>query len=113
MSRRATRAPLVSAQREKIRRRAKSKDPYSRARPWKDERDRGLEQAGTGSAGGTTTDGARIDLGVGLGSQMAMRVGFGRLSFGPLENPLFVGLTPGFVGLFQINVMVPPQAATN
>lgn len=40
-------------------------------------------------------------------------VNFGRLAFGPLETPLFVGLTPGFVGLFQINVTVPPQAATD
>lgn len=40
-------------------------------------------------------------------------VNFGRLSFGPLADPLFVGLSPGFVGLFQVNVEVPVDAATN
>lgn len=40
-------------------------------------------------------------------------VNFGRLAFGPLADPLFVGFTPGFVGLFQVNVVVPPQAATD
>jgi uncharacterized protein (TIGR03437 family) len=40
-------------------------------------------------------------------------VNFGRLSFGPLADPLFVGLSPGFVGLYQINVEVPVDAATN
>jgi uncharacterized protein (TIGR03437 family) len=40
-------------------------------------------------------------------------VNFGRLAFGPLADPLFVGLSPGFVGLYQVNVEVPVDAATN
>ena len=40
-------------------------------------------------------------------------VNFGQTFLGPFEQPLFVGLTPGFVGLFQINVAVPTGAATN
>jgi uncharacterized protein (TIGR03437 family) len=40
-------------------------------------------------------------------------VNFGRLTFGPFADPLFVGLSPQFVGLYQINVEVPIDAATN
>lgn len=37
--------------------------------------------------------------------------GFGFLT--PQRTPLFVGLAPGFVGLFQVNIVVPEDAATN
>ena len=40
-------------------------------------------------------------------------VNFGRAVFGPFAVPFFVGLTPGFVGLFQVNVFIPDEAATN
>ncbi|MBI1355933.1 MAG: hypothetical protein GC160_16455 [Acidobacteria bacterium] len=40
-------------------------------------------------------------------------VNFGRLAFGPLADPLFVGLSPTFVGLFQVNVVVPDQSPTD
>ena len=40
-------------------------------------------------------------------------VNFGRLPFGPLSEPSFVGLSPQFVGLYQVNVEVPIDAATN
>jgi uncharacterized protein (TIGR03437 family) len=35
------------------------------------------------------------------------RVSFGPNFFGPFADPLFVGLAPGFVGLYQLNVEVP------
>jgi uncharacterized protein (TIGR03437 family) len=40
-------------------------------------------------------------------------VNFGRTSFGPLASPQFIGLTPGFVGLFQVNVIIPDKAPSN
>jgi uncharacterized protein (TIGR03437 family) len=41
------------------------------------------------------------------------RVNFGPSFSGPLADPFFVGLAPGFVGLFQVNVVIPPNMATN
>ncbi len=41
------------------------------------------------------------------------RVAFGRGIAGPFVDPLFVGLTPGFVGLYQINVQVPAGLPVN
>jgi len=40
-------------------------------------------------------------------------VNFGRTFAGPFATPEFVGLSPGFVGLFQVNVAVPETAPTN
>ena len=40
-------------------------------------------------------------------------VNFGRVVLGPFALPFFVGLTPGLVGLFQVNVFVPDEAPTN
>ncbi len=43
------------------------------------------------------------------------QVNFGRGVFGPFADPQFVGLAPGFVGLYQVNVQVPalpPNART-
>ncbi len=40
-------------------------------------------------------------------------VNFGRSPFGPLADPIFVGLSPGFVGLFQVNVPVPVDSPTD
>ncbi|MBI3698447.1 MAG: hypothetical protein HY238_26855, partial [Acidobacteria bacterium] len=41
------------------------------------------------------------------------RVNFGRGAFGPFADPLFVGLTPGFVGLYQVNVQAPAGLPAN
>jgi uncharacterized protein (TIGR03437 family) len=41
------------------------------------------------------------------------KVNFGSSFAGPLATPVFVGLAPGFVGLFQVNVVVPPDMAPN
>ena len=40
-------------------------------------------------------------------------VNFGRVVLGPFAVPSFVGLTPGLVALFQVNVTVPDEAPTN
>ena len=40
-------------------------------------------------------------------------VNFGGVVFGPFAIPSFVGLTPGSVGVFQVNVTVPDEAPTN
>ncbi len=40
-------------------------------------------------------------------------INFGRVVLGPFALPFFVGLTPGLVGLFQVNVFVPDEAPTN
>jgi uncharacterized protein (TIGR03437 family) len=41
------------------------------------------------------------------------RVSFSRGIAGPFATPLFVGLTPGFVGLYQMNVQVPAGLPPN
>ena len=41
------------------------------------------------------------------------KVNFGPSFSGPLADPFFVGLAPGFVGLFQVNVVIPPNMAPN
>ena len=33
--------------------------------------------------------------------------------FGPVLTPSFVGMAPGFVGLFQVNVQLPANVGTN
>lgn len=38
--------------------------------------------------------------------------GGGSLGAGAMVEPLYLGLTPNFVGLYQINVIVPPDAPT-
>ncbi len=38
------------------------------------------------------------------------KVNFGLNFFGPYADPSFVGLAPGFVGLYQLNVQVPKNA---
>ena len=40
-------------------------------------------------------------------------INFGRVVLGPFALPFFIGLTPGFVGLFQVNVFVPDESPTN
>ena len=40
-------------------------------------------------------------------------VNFSQSPFGLVGTPLFAGLTPGFVGLFQINVALPDSLTTN
>ena len=46
---------------------------------------------------------------------MPLTIGFGSRLFNAAKqaDPLFVGLTPGFVGLYQINVTVPEGTAAN
>ena len=41
------------------------------------------------------------------------KVSFGQNFFGPFVDPLFVGLAPGFVGLYQLNVRVPNNLVAN
>ncbi len=41
------------------------------------------------------------------------KVNFGPSFAGPLVDPFFVGLVPGLVGLFQVNVVIPSSMATN
>ncbi len=38
-------------------------------------------------------------------------VNFGQLVFGAVGTPFFTGLAPGFVGLFQVNVIIPVNVA--
>ena len=40
-------------------------------------------------------------------------VNFSPNPFGLVGTPLFAGMTPGFVGLFQINIALPDNLPTN
>ncbi len=61
----------------------------------------------------------RVDTGAAAGVDPlssvaeAAQVDFGRGVTGPYATPSFVGLTPGFVGLYQINVQVPGSLSPN
>jgi uncharacterized protein (TIGR03437 family) len=58
----------------------------------------------TGTAAGASPVSSVIDM---------PKVVFGRGLFVPMADPLFIGLTPGLVGLYQLNVQVPPNVPTS
>ncbi len=61
-------------------------------------------QVGTGEAASTNPLNRSVDIPF---------VNFSRSPFGLVGTPSFTGMTPGFVGLFQINVALPGSLTTN